>query len=75
MYIFALAAGASVLALVVLFPSELGVVWKSIAVGMVVAAFGMEFIPPLRVHFLVPLLMQIAVALWGFLYMLWPREL
>lgn len=37
--------------------------WKVLAVGVLGASFALEFIPSLEVHFLVPFLMQAAVAI------------
>ncbi len=75
MLIFVIPMAASVWAAVWLLTSERAVFWKSIAVGIVIAAFAMQFIPPLRTHFLIPLLMQIAVAIWGLLDFSWPRDM
>ena len=75
MYIFSLAVGASLWGIMVLLSGELAWPWKTMAVGMVVAALAMQFIPAFRVHFLILTLMQVAVGLWASLYVLWPRDI
>jgi hypothetical protein len=75
MMTFAIPLAASVWAAVWLLTSERAVFWKLLAVGIVVAALAMQFIPAWRTHFLIPLLMQIAVAIWGLLDFYWPREI
>ncbi len=73
MLISVAAMGASVWAAVWLATSERPVFWKLLAVGIVIAAFAMQFVPAWRTHFLIPLLMQIAVGIWGLLDFYWPR--
>jgi hypothetical protein len=75
MFFFALALGGSLWGLVVLLTGELAWPWKTIAIGIVVAALALQFIPPLGVHFLFPLLMQVFVAVWASLHLLWPRDI
>jgi hypothetical protein len=75
MFISAFVVGVSLWGMVVLLAGGLAWPWKTIAVAVVAAALAMQFIPALRVHFLIPFLMQIAVGLWGSLYLLWPSDI
>jgi hypothetical protein len=67
----ALAAG--LLGMVYLLTDEIALPWKILAAGIALAAIAMQFVPALRVHFLIPFLMEITVAIWGMLYTIWPR--
>ena len=51
-----------------LFFTEMRLHWKLLALGITVASILIQFVPPLRVHFIVPFLMQAAVAFWVLLY-------
>jgi hypothetical protein len=75
MFISAFVVGASLWGMVVLLAGGLAWPWKTFAVGIVVVALAMQFIPVLHVHFLIPFLLHIVVGLWGSLYLLWPSDI
>jgi len=71
---FIIVLSASVAAVVVLLTTESALPWKLLAAGIVAASVAMEFVPALRTSVLVPLVMQIVVAVAVFLYVGWPRD-
>ncbi len=71
----AIAIGASLWGLWSLLTGELAWPWKAIATGLAVAAITMQFVPALGVHFLIPFLMEIAVAMWAYFSLIWPRDI
>jgi len=44
--------------------SDMDLKWKVLVTALVLASIAFQVVPPVRTHFLVPLLMQVFVCLW-----------
>lgn len=42
--------------------------WKALAAGTMIVSLALEFVPALQVHFSIPLILQMLVAIWMIAY-------
>jgi hypothetical protein len=42
--------------------------WKTLAGGTIILSLALQFVPALRVHFAIPLILQLLVAIWMVIY-------
>ncbi len=42
--------------------------WKVLAAGIMAASLLLQFVPALQVHFIIPVILQTAVAIWMIIY-------
>jgi hypothetical protein len=54
----------SVAAVVYFWTTDIDVKWKVVAAAVVTLSLCFQFVPPMKTHFLVPLIMQVLVCLW-----------